>query len=136
VDHVVASLILNYVSDPHEFLVDVQRVLRANGTMVLSVLRTDADTSRICVEGILELRQGKALESFGGEGEVAADRALGSFVNDAAKLLDLEEQGIFRFWDQGELVDAVAAAGFAISETKSVFGTPPQASLVVANKRA
>jgi ubiquinone/menaquinone biosynthesis C-methylase UbiE/pimeloyl-ACP methyl ester carboxylesterase len=135
-DRVIASLLLNYLSDPEHFLAEVFSLLRPEGRIVLSVLRQDADTSKICVDGVAELRTGQGLASFGKLRESKVDRALGGFINDAARLLDLEEQGVFRFWDKDELEAAVAAAGFIETATVSEFGDPPQAWVLTAVRPA
>ena len=64
------------------------------------------------------------------------DQALGGFINDAARLLDLEEQGIFRFWDREELDACVRAAGFTKVRTRGAFGDPVQAWLLSAVRPA
>jgi ubiquinone/menaquinone biosynthesis C-methylase UbiE/pimeloyl-ACP methyl ester carboxylesterase len=131
-DRVVVSLLLNYLLNPDRFLAEVFSLLRPTGRIVLSALRRDADTSKICVDGVNELRTGQGLASFGVAREKDIDRALGGFINDAARLLDLEEQGIFRFWDENELEVAVRKAGFIEIDTVSEFGDPPQAWVVTA----
>ena len=42
------------------------------------------------------------------------------------RLLDLEESGVFRFWDSDELSALVAKAGFLIQSTHASFGEPVQ----------
>ena len=59
-----------------------------------------------------------------------------NFLNDAAKILDLEEIGAFRFWDPPELIELVSKAGFTDVETFSALGLPPQAVVVAATKPA
>jgi len=133
-DRAIGSLLLNYLSDPGRFLAEVFARLRPAGLLVLSVLRRDADTSKICVDGVGELRGGQGLASFGEsrEGEIA--RSLGGFINNAARLLDLEEQGIFRFWDRDELEQAASRAGFVGVSVRPAFGDPPQAWLLRARR--
>lgn len=133
-DRVIGSLLLNYLSDPGRFLDEALARLRPGGLLVLSVLRRDADTSKICVDGVGELRGGQGLASFGEsrEGEIA--RSLGGFINNAARLLDLEEQGIFRFWDRDELEQAASRAGFVGISVRPSFGEPPQAWLLRARR--
>ncbi len=135
-DRVIGSLLLNYLLDSKHFLAEVFSLLRPAGRMVLSVLRRDADTSKICVDGVRELRTGQGLASFGRTRESRIDRALGGFINDAARLLDLEEQGVFQFWDKDELEAAVRAAGFIDLAIASEFGDPPQAWVLTAIRPA
>ncbi|MCR9097663.1 MAG: class I SAM-dependent methyltransferase [bacterium] len=133
-DRVLLSLVINYVRDPIRLLDGARRLLRVGGLLAVSALRKDADTSRICVDGVLELREGRALSAFGEEGEAAAARALGTFINDAGRLLDLEEQGVFQFWDDVELSRILVAAGLDVLEVVPVFGEPAQAWLAVARR--
>ncbi len=134
VDRVVASLLLNYILRPDQFLSAVFELLKPGGRVVMSVLREDADTSKICVDGIAELRGGRALSSFGHDGEKEVEPALGEFINDAARLLDFEERGIFRFWSQSNLVAAFENTGFKGVEVAESFGLPPQAWLIAASR--
>lgn len=135
-DRVIGSLLLNYLGNPEQFLAEVFSLLRPEGRIVFSVLRQDADTSKICVDGVTELRAGQGLASFGKSRESKIDQALGGFINDAARLLDLEEQGVFRFWDKNELETAVRKAGFVEASTVSGFGDPPQAWILTAVRPA
>ncbi len=135
-DRIVASLLLNYLFNPNHFLAEAFSLLRPTGRIVLSVLRRDADTSKICVDGVTELRTGQGLASFGESREREIDRALGGFISDAARLLNLEEQGVFRFWDENELEIAVKEVGFIEVEIVSEFGHPPQAWVLTAIRPA
>ena len=58
-----------------------------------------------------------------------------SFLNDAARLVDYEELGAFRFYDAKELSRLVASAGFKVEATEWAFGEPAQACIVVARRR-
>jgi len=135
-DRVIASLFLNYIREPEYLLTEILSLLRPSGRMVLSVLRRDADTSKICVNGMNELRTGQGLVSFGRSRESEINRSLGIFINNAARLLDLEEQGVFRFWDKGELEAAVLTSGFIEISTTSSFGDPAQAWIITAVRPA
>jgi ubiquinone/menaquinone biosynthesis C-methylase UbiE len=128
-DAILASLVLNYVKDPQALLEEMLRLLHPGGRLVLSSLRRDADVSGICVDGVAELRSGLGREAFG-EGERQLPRALQSFINEAGRLLDLEEQGFFEFWDASELMAMAKRAGFAELETWPAFGAPPQAYIL------
>jgi SAM-dependent methyltransferase len=131
-DAVIASLLISYLSRPGYILREIYQLLAPGGRCVLSTLKRDADISRIYVEGIAELPPDRVREHFGR----AASREFGTlqrrFLNDAVRLLDLEEQGLFRFWDADELVELVEKAGFAEVEAIAAFGDPPQAVVVSA----
>jgi ubiquinone/menaquinone biosynthesis C-methylase UbiE len=132
-DRLVASLVLNYVSDPARLLREMHRVLRPGGRMVLTSLRRDADVSRIYAEASAELRGGLARERF----DLAAhqiEAAIGQFLNQVGRLLDLEESGVFATWGPDELASLVRKAGFRDLVLERVFGDPPQAVLIAAVK--
>ena len=57
-----------------------------------------------------------------------------SFLNDAARLLELEEDGTFRFYDADELVATVRTAGFQDARVDESFGDPPQAVVISARR--
>jgi len=133
-DAVLASLLLNYVREPGALLREMHRVLRPGGRLVLSSLKRDADTSTICVDTVAELQSGRGREVFGHAGERRMGRALQCFINDAARLLDFEEQGHFHFWDADELVDQLAQAGFTEARAVPAFGRAPQAFVVTARR--
>jgi ubiquinone/menaquinone biosynthesis C-methylase UbiE len=130
-DAVLASLVLNYLRDPRALLAAAHELLRPGGRLVVSSLRRDADTSRLCVASVSELRSGGGRAAFGGEGERAMGRALAGFIADAGRLLDLEERGVFHFWDAAELVALLEGAGFTRITTEPAFGDPPQALVAV-----
>ncbi len=131
-DALLASLFLSYVEEPEAQIKLMYRMLRPSGRLVLSTLRKDADISRLFVEGVRELRSGRASELLGSVGETAVDESLRRFLNDAARILDLEEAGRFHFWDEVELQEMVRRAGFSSVRTSGGFGDPPQAIVLSA----
>jgi ubiquinone/menaquinone biosynthesis C-methylase UbiE/dienelactone hydrolase len=133
-DRVLASLLLSYVNDPFELLREIHRVLRPGARLVTSVMQKDADISKIYMEGVDELRSGLARKRFGAEGAEQVAKSARTFLNDAARLLDLEEQGAFQFWEPDELAALIRGAGFSNLEICSAFGVPPQAVMVVADR--
>jgi len=133
-DALLASLLLNYVKHPQALLREMFRLLRPGGRFVISSLRRDADVSGICVDGIAELRSGLGRSALGEDGERRISSSLQAFISDAARLLDLEEQGFFKFWDAPELATMVRRAGFEQLKVQPAFGTPPQAFIVSARR--
>jgi ubiquinone/menaquinone biosynthesis C-methylase UbiE/pimeloyl-ACP methyl ester carboxylesterase len=134
VDAVLAALLVSYVSEPRALLREIHRVLRRRGRLVLSSLRRDADMSKLYTDGLAELRAGRAREIFGHEGEKQLDDAARGYLNEASRLLDLEENGTFQFWDPPELERLVRQAGFRILSTSRSLGNPPQAVVLSAER--
>lgn len=133
-DSVLASLLISYLPNPERLIREAWRVLRPGGRFVLSTLRPDADTSRIYEKGAEELRLGRARVLFGDLDEVRLGQSIQSFMNDAARLLELEEQSVFRFFDRTELREILEGGGFEVVDVVAAFGSPPQAVLAIASK--
>jgi ubiquinone/menaquinone biosynthesis C-methylase UbiE/pimeloyl-ACP methyl ester carboxylesterase len=131
---VLASLLISYVEQPEVLLREIRRVLRPGGRLVLSALKPDADTSRIFVSGAEELRAGRARERLGELGASALETSLRSFLNDAARLLELEEKGVFHFWPKEDLEALLRSSGFVRVRAHTAFGTPPQALVISGQK--
>lgn len=132
-DGVLASLLLNYVDDPRLLLSECRRILRPGGRLVLSTLRRDTDISRIWQEVSSEVQSDASRFGTGSVDEVG--ESLRGFLNEAARLIDFEESGVFHFWDADELEGHLRAAGFREIESQVAFGNPPQA-IVVSARRA
>ncbi len=130
-DAVLASLLLSYLRNPLELLHEARRIVRPGGRIVLSSLRRDADISSIYSAGIAELVAAGAEEMAIGEGTSFAEMQR-SFLNEAAKLLDLEERGLFRFFDEDELRSLARDAGLRVWRIERGLGDPPQAIVLVA----
>jgi len=133
-DAVLASLLVSYLSKPEALLVEAFRILRPRGRLVLSSLRPDADISTIYVEGVTEILTADATRMFGEGGEEFATLQR-EFLNDASRILDMEEAGIFRFRDAEELIRLVSDAGFDDVCATRAFGSPPQAIVVTGQRR-
>jgi ubiquinone/menaquinone biosynthesis C-methylase UbiE/pimeloyl-ACP methyl ester carboxylesterase len=133
-DSVLASLVVSYLANPDGFLREVFRVLRPGGTLVVSTLRRDADISKLFVDGMSELEDSAARQDLGADGIQHFDELARKFLNDASKILDLEEQGRFQFWDPVEFRALVESAGFVVDRVNLDFGAPPQAVIVSAHR--
>jgi len=133
-DRVLASLLLSYLEHPRLVLEEAFRILRPGGRLVISSLCRDADISRIYVEAYAELEVGDAGAGLpelrrGDLGGMAR-----SFLNDAAKILELEDSGAFHFWEPDELAERVAECGFEAIRTSRSLSHPPQAVIVAARR--
>jgi ubiquinone/menaquinone biosynthesis C-methylase UbiE len=134
-DRVHAGLLLSYLDEPAELLAEARRILKPGGRLVLSSLRRDADISKIYRDGIAEMSREKVARLFGPELAHGLEDRLRRFLNDGARILDLEERGYFRFWDEDELAAMVRNAGFSTVRAQRAFGWPPQAVVVSAERR-
>ena len=113
---------------------EIRRILRRGGRLVLSNMRRDGDISGIFHEGLTELRQGLERERLGDEGSEVLDPAARNLLNEGARLLELEENGTFRFWDPDELASMARGAGFRKVRTSLSYGEPPQIALLSAER--
>ena len=132
VDAVLASLLLSYVGNARAALREIRRVLRPGGRVVVSSLRRDADMSKLFVEGAAELKERWTAEIAEWAGGIEFEDAIRGYMNEASRLLDLEEQGRFAFWDPHELVTLLYAESFAAVRIDECFGEPPQAVIAAA----
>jgi ubiquinone/menaquinone biosynthesis C-methylase UbiE len=133
-DRVLASLLLSYLAEPERLLAEAYSILRPGGRLVVSTLRPDADVSKLFVDGLSELRAGRARDYFGVEEEKRVVESARLFLNDAARVLDFEEQGRFRFWDSVSFERLIRQAGFRDVEVQVSFGEPPQAIVLTARR--
>jgi ubiquinone/menaquinone biosynthesis C-methylase UbiE/pimeloyl-ACP methyl ester carboxylesterase len=134
IDAVLASLVISYVSDPARLLGEIYRVLKHGGRIVVSSMLRDADGMLLFHDGVLEYATTEARGSLGQGVDRSFDRLLRDFLNDGSRLLELEERGRFRFWEERELRFAVANAGFQDVRVQQAFGEPPQAVIVTARR--
>lgn len=133
-DGVLASLLLSYVPGPEALLREIRRVLRPGGILVASTLRLDADISQVFQDGLAELRSVPDFRNRLGRSGVDLPTAARNFLNEAAKLLEYEEEGAFRFWDDGAFRELIVQAGFVDVAVSKTFGSPPQAIVISARR--
>lgn len=134
VDAMLASLLLSYLEFPTLVLDDCHRILRPGGRLVVSSLCRDADISKLYVEAYSELHEGVRDFDLPELRDTDFATVARSFLNDAAKILELEDAGGFHFWDPEELAELVSARGFEVVDTIRSLGNPPQAVVVSARR--
>ena len=133
-DGVIASFLVSYLENPQLVLQEMHRLLRSGGRLVVSSLCSDADISLLYAESVAEFQLGVAGSDLPGIEDAELSMVAQNFLNDAARILQLEESGIFRFWEAAELRDLVSNAGFSDVEVTTSLGNPPQALIVSATR--
>ena len=123
-DRIGCSLVLPYLYDPLVTLREMRRLLRPGGTLVVSSIRPNFDPSKLYTEGVEILSKAGDVES------ARKLEALRHYGNMVSRLMELEEDGRFRFHDAAALTALVSEAGFARAHAFHAFGSPPTAILV------
>ncbi len=128
-DAALASLLLGYLDSPLAFFLEVARVLRPGGVFVASGLKKDADVSRIFRAGLAELAAEQARPHFDPSEIDDLAKVSRDFLSEAARLFDLEEEGVFEFREPDEIIEMLREAGFSRVQLNPAFGDPPQAMI-------
>jgi ubiquinone/menaquinone biosynthesis C-methylase UbiE len=130
-DRIGSSLVLPYLYDPLASLREMHRLLKPGGTLVVSSIRPNFDPSKLYTEGAdILARQAAA----GDEGAARKLEALRHFANSISRLIELEEDGRFRFLDAPALEALLAEAGFSRVHCFQALGSPPTAIVARAEK--
>jgi SAM-dependent methyltransferase len=133
-DAVLASLLVSYLEEPEQLLKAVFELLRPGGRLVLSAPRRDADLSKLYADMMAELPPARVRELFGIDDERGFERIQRHYLNEAARLLTLEDSGRFHFRDGGELAAIARMTGFEVLESELGLGEPPQAVVLAARR--
>ena len=126
-DAVGMSLVLSYLDHPDDVLSEALRVLAPGGRIVVSSMRRDADSSRLFHDLLRWFQEAPEAQLEGPWTREQLAEATRRFVDQAAGLLRLEEEGVFRFYDADELEATLRRAGFEQVQSAAGFGEPAQA---------
>lgn len=130
-DRIGSSLVLPYLYDPLASLREMHRLLKPGGTLVVSSIRPNFDPSKLYTEGAEILA---AQAEAGDERAARKLEALRHFANMISRLIELEEDGRFRFLDGPALEALLAEAGFSRVHCFEALGSPPTAIVARAEK--
>ena len=130
-NRVGASLVLPYLFDPKSVVKEFYRVLAPGGKIVLSSLKPNFDSSKSYIEEAEEIRKRTDLSDEKKEQLLSSLREFSSFV---ANLIELEDNGRFKFFTSHELIEMLTDAGFREIKMKESLGNPPAGIIVSAQK--
>ncbi|HOT46340.1 MAG TPA: PilZ domain-containing protein [Spirochaetota bacterium] len=132
-DKIAASLLISYLFNPDEILNEFYRILKPDGRLLVSSMRPDGDISVIFTNYINKVWKEFSVTMTEEEREknLTGARAM---LNEAASLLELEEDGHFRFYSDGELCEMLGRAGFVNCAVTESLGDPPQVVIVTGAK--
>ncbi len=133
-DRISCSLVLSYLNNPLELLREFHRVLRPGGRLVVSSMLPDFDMSRIYQRVLRRIETDPSLPLPPGMDRPAFASEMRAFLNHAAFLTILTEEGQFSFFGRDEMCSLVERAGFRRVEDHLAFGDPPQAHITVGNR--
>lgn len=139
VDAVTSSFVLSYLSHPEDTVAEAWRVLRGGGVFVASSMIPDSDSSRMYLDLVQRLQHlpetelpARTIDAEKTRTELA--NAARRFVEHAAQLFRLEEEGLFRFYSHESLSSLVTRRGFVDVKIVRSFGAPPQAVVITCRK--
>jgi ubiquinone/menaquinone biosynthesis C-methylase UbiE len=131
-DRIGASLVLPYLYDPKSVVKEFYRALTPGGKIVLSSLKPNFDSSKSYIEEAQHISQRTDLNDQEKERLLVSLREFSSFV---ATLIELEDNGRFKFFTTREMKTLMDEAGFANVEIKESLGNPTTALIIYAEKR-
>ncbi len=130
-DRVGASLVLPYLYDPKSVLAEFYRMLAPAGKIVLSSLKPNFDSSKSYTEEAVEIGKRTDLTDEDKGRLLGSLREFSAFV---ATLIELEDNGRFKFFATHELIALMDEAGFCNIRVKESLGNPSTAIIVCADK--
>ncbi len=126
-----ASLVLPYLYDPKSVVKEFYRVLAPAGKIVISSLKPNFDSSKSYMEEAEEIGKRADLTDQDKGRLLSSLREFSAFV---ATLIELEDNGRFKFFTTHELIALMDEAGFCNIKVKESLGSPPTAIIVCADK--
>ncbi len=131
-DKILCSLVLSYVYNPAEIVREFYRLLKPGGKLVFSSFRPDADMT--CCSTQFKKLAALTHSPIPGMTKDELLKAAHAYISDAARLIHLGEEGVFKFFSLDEMKGLLIDAGFRNIEMGKSFGNPPQVNLVSGQK--
>ena len=133
---ILMSLVLSYIFNPVETLIELRRIVAPGGRLVLSSMRPDTEASGLFTRLVEKIEASPAEKFSAGAPREVILESIRSFLNDAQALVELEEAGTFDFFDPKKLDALLDEAGWEALATIPSFGDPPQGYVVAARVRS
>jgi len=131
--HLLMSMFLSCLQDPLGFLHRLGRHLPNGARIVASTIRPDADLSAEYADLLDDIAHGRLPVPSGYRREQFL-QAVRDYMNTAAWLLRLTEEGTFHLFEEEEFVKLFESSGFTIKKVMKSFGKPPRAIVLEAEK--
>jgi len=109
---IVLSLVLPYIYNPLETLIELRRIISPDGILVISSLWPDADASGLFIRLVEKVEKMPENAFPKGWDKKLILSSIRSFLNDAQALVELEEAGTFDFFYPEKLNGLLEEAGF------------------------
>jgi ubiquinone/menaquinone biosynthesis C-methylase UbiE len=130
-DKIGASIVLPYLFDPLSVVAEFHRILAPGGTLVVSSPKPNYDSSKSYKEEAASIAKRTDIDQAEKGRLLASLRELAAFVS---HVLEMEDEGRFRFFIKEDLVEMIRAAGFTNVSTYDSLGDPATALIVHAKK--
>jgi ubiquinone/menaquinone biosynthesis C-methylase UbiE len=130
-DKIGASIVLPYLYDSESVVREFYRILAPGGVIVLSSPKPNFDSSKAYMEEAQFIAQQTDIDEHQKGRLLASLRELAAFVQ---HVLEMADEGRFRFFSSDDLINLMSQAGFINILTVEALGDPPTAVIVRAEK--
>ncbi|BCS97435.1 hypothetical protein DSLASN_30670 [Desulfoluna limicola] len=130
-DRIGASLVIPYLFDPESVLKEFYRILDHGGILVLSNLKPNSEGSKAYYDHAQAIVKRTDLDKEERDHLLNSLREFSAFMS---RLVELEDEGRFRFYPTDELILLVKKAGFSNISFIESLGDPASAIIIRAEK--
>ena len=129
---VIGSLLISYLNKPVKTVQEFYRILKPGGKLILSTLKPDADMSKAFHDLAEKINLGdRPIEGYSKEALLESAQ---EYINSTSYLSDLEEEGVFKFYNEEELFNLIKKGSFKQIEVFETGGNPPKILIGIGHK--
>ncbi|MBU0996208.1 MAG: lysophospholipase [Proteobacteria bacterium] len=132
-DVILMSLFLSCLQNPLAFLSRLGKTIPRGSRIVASTIRPDADISMEYMNLLKDIKTGTATIPQGYTQERFL-QAVRDYMNSAAWLLRLTDEGTFHLFEKNEFIELFECSGLTVQCVENTFGTPHRAVVIKAVK--